>query len=258
MGFVKHPTAIISTKAEIGDNVSIGAFTIIEDDVKIGNNTEIRSSVILANGTRLGNNCKVFAGSIIGTEPQDLKFVNEPTIAQIGDNTVIREFVTINRGTVATGITRIGENCLVMSYCHVAHDCHIGNNVIMSNVSHLAGHVTIEDWANLGGFTKVHQFCTIGTHSMIGGDLKLVKDVAPYTLIGKVPPKVEGINKIGLKRKNFPQELINEIEEFYNMILYSGYNITDGIAEFMKRPYISPEVKHCIGFIKKSERGIHR
>lgn len=257
MAIQKHPTAIVSDKAQIGDNVTIGAYTIIEDDVQIGNNTEIRTNVTIANGSRIGNNCKIFSSTIIGTEPQDLKFKGEPTLAIIGDNTVVREFVTINRGTLATGKTTVGENCLIMAYCHVAHDCHVGNNVIMSNVSQLAGHVEIEDWANLGAFAKVHQFCKIGSHTMIGGDIKLVKDVPPFTLIGNIPPKIEGLNKIGLRRRGFSPELMKEIEEFYDFLYGKGLNIGQAIKEYKKRVNISPEVWHCIGFIESSERGIY-
>lgn len=252
-----HTTAIVSNKAQIDENVSIGPYSIIEDDVQIGENSEIRNSVVIANGSRIGKNCKVFANSIIGTEPQDLKFQGEPTIVTIGDYTIIREFVTINRGTLATGETRVGENCLIMSYCHVAHDCHVGNNVIMSNVSQLAGHVEIEDWANLGAFAKVHQFCKIGTHTMIGGDIKVVKDVPPYTLIGNIPPKIESINQIGLKRKGFPPQLIEEISDFYLFLYKKGLNISDAIREYKKRENISNEVKHCIEFIENSGRGIY-
>ncbi|MFA5511499.1 MAG: acyl-ACP--UDP-N-acetylglucosamine O-acyltransferase, partial [Candidatus Kapaibacterium sp.] len=152
-----HNTSIVSSKAKIGVNVNVGPYSIIEDDVEIGDNCEIRSNVIIANGARIGRNCKLFSGAVISTEPQDLKFDGEPTYVNIGDNTVIREFATINRGTKETGLTTIGSDCLIMTYCHVAHDCRIGDNVIISNVTQLAGHVTIEDWVVMGGVAKVHQ-----------------------------------------------------------------------------------------------------
>lgn len=254
----QHNTAIVSSKAQIGKNVTIGPFTIIEDDVEIGDNTEIRSSVVIANGSRIGNNCVIFPSAVIGTEPQDLKFDGRKTLAIIGDRTIIREFVTIHRGTHATGMTTVGSDCLIMAYCHIAHDCHVGDNVIMSNVAQIAGHVTIEEWAILGAFAKVHQFCSIGCHSMIGGDVKVVKDVAPYTLIGREPPKVEGINKIGLRRRGFSDTQIKEIESFYNFILNSGLNNRDGISKYVENNSISPEIKHCIEFIELSSRGIYR
>lgn len=253
-----HPTAIVSNKAEIGNNVKIGSNVVVEDDVLIGNNCEIRSGAIISNGARIGNNVKIFSYAIISAEPQDLKYNNELTYSYIGDNTVVREFATINRGTEATGKTVIGSDCLIMTYCHVAHDCELGNNIIMSNAVQLGGHVVIEDWVVLGGVAKVHQFCKVGKHSMIGADTKIVKDVAPYTLVDRKPAQVEGINKIGLKRRGYSLELIKEIEQFYDTILFSGFNNKDGIIQFLKREYISDEVKYCIDFIQNSSRGIHR
>ena len=253
-----HETAIISKKALIGNNVSIGAFTIIEDDVVIGDNCKIRSGAVIANGARIGNNCKIYAGAVISTEPQDLKFDGEPSLVKIGDNTEIREYATINRGTKETGETTVGSDCLIMSYCHIAHDCRVGNNVIISNVTQLAGHVTIEDWVVLGGVAKIHQFCKVGKHSMVGADCKVVKDVAPFTLVDRKPAQVEGINKVGLRRRGFSPEVIQEIEQFYDTILFSDFNNRDGIAKFMESHKICDEVRYCIEFIEESVRGIHR
>lgn len=253
-----HSSAIISNKAEIGNNVKIGSNVVIEDDVIIGNNCEIRSGAIISNGARIGNNVRIFSYAIISAEPQDLKYNNEITYVSIGDNTVVREFATINRGTEATGKTVIGSDCLIMTYCHVAHDCILGNNIIMSNAVQLGGHVEIEDWVVLGGVAKIHQFCKVGKHSMIGADTKIVKDVAPYTLVDRKPAQVEGINKIGLRRRGYTPELIKEIEQFYDTILFSGFNNKDGINQYLKREIISDEVRHCIDFIQNSVRGIHR
>lgn len=252
-----HPTAIVSTKAKIGSGVKVGPYTIIEDDVEIGNNTEIRSHVVLANGARIGNNCKIFSSSAISTESQDLSYANEPTLAIIGDNTVIREFVTLNRGTKATGSAEIGSDCLIMAYCHVAHDCRLSNKIVMSNLVQLAGHVHIEEQVWLGGAVKIHQFCKIGAHSYVGADLKVVKDIAPYTLVARDPGKVEGINIVGLRRRGFSNEKIKEIGEFYKHILHSGMNISDGIKSYKAHYDISPEIKHCIDFIESSNRGIY-
>ncbi|MGA2296897.1 MAG: acyl-ACP--UDP-N-acetylglucosamine O-acyltransferase, partial [FCB group bacterium] len=168
-----HPTAIVSDKAKIGNKVKIGAFSIIQDDVEIGNNTEIRNSVLIADGARIGSDCKIYSGAVIATEPQDLKFGGEKTLAIIGDRTVIREYATINRATMATGKTIVGSDCFIMEYCHVAHDCRIGNKVIMANVTQLGGHVHLDEWAFIGGAVKVHQFCHIGCHTMIGADVKI-------------------------------------------------------------------------------------
>ncbi len=253
-----HFSAIVSEKAIIGKNVKIGSNAIIEDDVIIGENCEIRAGAIIANGARIGNNVKIFSYAIISAEPQDLKYDNEKTYTYIGDNTVVREFATINRGTEATGKTVVGADCLIMTYCHIAHDCELGNNIIISNAVQLGGHVVIEDWVVLGGVAKIHQFCKVGKHSMVGADTKIVKDVAPYTLVDRKPAQVEGINKIGLKRRGYSNELIKEIEQFYDTILFSGYNNKDGINLFSKREVISDEVQHCIDFIQNSVRGIHR
>lgn len=253
-----HPTAIVSDKAKIGENTTIGPFTIIEDDVEIGNNCEIRSNVQIANGARIGNDVKIYHGVVIATEPQDLKYKNERTFAYVGDNTVIREYATINRATTATYETKVGANCLIMTYCHVAHDCILGDNIIMSNASQIGGHVEIEDWVILGGVTKVHQFCKIGCHAMVGADVKVVKDVPPYTLIGREPARVEGINKVGLRRRGFSREEINSIESFYDIILFSGLNTGDGIKEFKNKNKTTSHVEHCMNFIEKSSRGIYR
>lgn len=253
-----HPTAIVSPKAKLGENVKIGAFTHVEDDVEIGDNTVVRSSAVIANGSRIGRNNVICHGAVIGTEPQDLKYANERTFAKIGDRNTIREYATINRGTTATGETRLGSDCLIMTYCHIAHDCHLGSNIIMSNVTQLAGHVTIEDWVTTGGVVKIHQFCTVGKHTMIGADAKIVKDVPPFTLIGRVPPQVEGVNKIGLKRRGFSPELIREIIEFYDTVLFSGLNTTDGIKKYKQREIIVPEIEETIKFIENSTRGIYR
>ena len=253
-----HPTAIISPKAQLGANVRVGAYSIIEDDVRIGDNTEIRSSVVIGKGTIIGADNRICASAVIGTEPQDLKYAGEPTRVVIGDRNVIREFVTINRATTATMETIVGSDNLIMAYCHVAHDCRVGNKIIMSNTSQLAGHVTIQDWAILGAFAKIHQFCRIGEHCMVGADVKAVKDIPPFTLVGREPAKVEGINKIGLKRRGFANETIFAIEDFYKMLIHSGLNNSDAIAKVLEQGEPLPEVRRCIEFIQASERGIYR
>ncbi|MFP4527389.1 MAG: acyl-ACP--UDP-N-acetylglucosamine O-acyltransferase [Candidatus Kapaibacterium sp.] len=252
-----HPTAIVSEKAKIADGVTIGAFTIIEDDVEIGANCEIRSGVVLANGTRLGEGCRIHASAVIGTEPQDLKYDGEMTYAIIGDRTVVREFATINRATASTGKTVVGSDCLIMSYSHVAHDCRLGNNVIMSNATQLAGHVTIGEYVIFGGVAKVHQFCKVGHHVMVAADAMVTKDVAPYVLLGR-KPQVEGVNKIGLRRRGFSNQLIGEIENFYDTVIFSGLNTRDGIEKYKQRKDLLPEIEGCIEFIENSTRGIYR
>jgi UDP-N-acetylglucosamine acyltransferase len=249
---------LISEKALIGENTIIEPLAIIEDDVIIGDNCIIQSGAKICNGARIGSNVKVYSYAVVSGEPQDLKYKGEKTYTFIDNNTTIREFATVNRGTVETGMTKVGKNCLIMSYCHIAHDCILGDNVILSNVTQLAGHVVLEDWVIMGGVSKVHQFCKIGKHSMIGADTKIVMDVAPYTLVDGNPARVETINKIGLKRRGFAPEIISEIEEFYDTLLFSGLNNKDGISKFLERKQVSEEVLYCINFIKNSKRGIHR
>lgn len=253
-----HSTAIVSPKAQIGSNVAIGPFSIIEDDVVIGDNTEIRAHCHIASGSRIGNEVRIYTGAIIGTEPQDLKFDGEMTYVYVGDRTLIREYATINRGTHSTGKTTVGSDCMIMAYCHIAHDCTVGSNVIMSNVTQLAGHVHVDDWVVLGGVVKIHQFCKVGKHAMVGADCKIVKDVPPFTLVGRTPPQIEGVNKVGLRRRGFAPEAIQDIEIFYDTLLFSGFNNKDGIAKFLERGTPVDEVNECIEFITNSTRGIHR
>ena len=254
-----HPLASVAPEAKIGINVSIGPFAVIESDVEIGDGATISSHATIMNGSRLGSECAVFPGAVIGAVPQDLKFKGEQTLAIIGDRTVIRECATVNRGTEATGRAIVGKDCLIMAYCHVAHDCTVGDHVIMSNVSQLAGHVTIGNWVILGGLAKVIQFCTIGDHAMIGADCKVTKDVAPYALIGRDPAKVEGVNKIGLRRRGFSNDAIDAIQELYSSVFFAGMNTTDGLDEYQRlNPDILSEVVTCIEFIRSSRKGIIR
>ena len=259
MSVLIHPLASVAPEAQIGTNVTIGPFAVIESDVVIGDGSTISAHATIMNGSRIGNECSIFPGAVIGAVPQDLKFQGEKTLAIIGDRTVIRECATVNRGTEATGRAIIGKDCLIMAYCHVAHDCTVGDHVIMSNVSQLAGHVSIGDWVILGGLAKVIQFCTVGDHAMIGADCKVTKDVAPYALIGREPAKVEGVNKIGLRRRGFSNDAIDAIQELYSSVFFSGMNTTDGLEEYERRyPTLLPEVGSCIEFIRSSRKGIIR
>jgi UDP-N-acetylglucosamine acyltransferase len=253
-----HSTAIVSAQAKIGNNVEIGPFSIIKDDVEIGNDVIIKNNVLIDDGARIDDNCVFHAGAVISSPPQDLKYNNEKTYTYIGKSTVVREYATINRGTAESLKTTIGSDCLVMTYSHIAHDCSIGDQVIISAFSALGGHVHIQDKVILGGFSKIHQFCHVGKHSMVGADSKIVKDVPPFTLIGRIPPQVEGVNKIGLRRRGFERSVIKELERFYDTILFSGFNNRDGIAEYKKRGDYPQEVQDCIDFIENSTRGIHR
>jgi UDP-N-acetylglucosamine acyltransferase len=252
-----HPTAIVSEDVKIGEGTTIGPYTIIEENVEIGSGCKIASSVRIGSGARIGNECKLFHGAVVGTEPQDLKYDGEETFAIIGDETTVREYATINRGTSATGKTVVGKGCLIMAYSHVAHDCRLGEHVIMSNVTQLAGHVTIQDWVIFGGVAKVHQFCTVGRHVMVAADAMVVKDVAPFVLLGR-KPQVEGVNKIGLRRRGFSNQTIDDIEKFYDTVIFSGFNTRDGIKKYREEFDANEEVKYCIDFIENSTRGIYR
>jgi UDP-N-acetylglucosamine acyltransferase len=254
-----HPTALISSEAKLGVNVRVGAFSIIEAGAVIGDNSEVQSSVTITRFARLGARCRVFPHAVIGTEPQDLKFRGEETFVHIGDGTTLREFCTIHRGTAASGETRVGKECLIMAYCHVAHDCVLADNIVIANATQLGGHVKIQDFAVVGGLAKIHQFCTIGAHAMVGAGAKVVKDIAPFTLVDGIPAKAGGINIVGLERRGFAAETVQELRAFYQAVFRSGLNISDGIATYTAgRETILPEVRQCIDFIRASERGICR
>ncbi|MBI3258020.1 MAG: acyl-ACP--UDP-N-acetylglucosamine O-acyltransferase [Ignavibacteriae bacterium] len=253
-----HPMAVVSAKARIGNSVKIGAFAVIEDDVEVGDGADIRTHSILCNGSRIGADAAIYPNAVIGAEPQDLKYKGEPTLAIIGERTVIRECATVNRGTTYSGEARVGNDCLIMAYSHVAHDCVVGNNVIISNVSQLAGHVMIGDWAILGGMVKVVQFCRIGKHSMIGAGVKITKDIPDYALVGRDPARIESINKIGLRRRGFSNETIDGIENFFDTVFLGKYNTTEGIEEFLRINEPIDEVRQLIEFIRSSKKGVVR
>ncbi len=251
-----HSSAIVSPKAQIADNVSVGPFTIIEDNVVIGDGTQIGSSVLCADGARIGRNCVVHKGAVIATPPQDLKYKNEPTTCEIGDNTTVREFCTLNRGTTEHWKSVIGSNCLLMAYAHVAHDCTIGNNVIIANAVQMGGHVTIQDWAIVGGLTAVHQFSTIGAHAMVQGHKGVSKDVPPYVRAGREPMVYEGINSVGLRRRGFTNATIEAIQQAYQVIYASGLNVSQAVEALEQEQAIIPEVQLILDFIRASKRGI--
>lgn len=251
-----HQTAIVSPKAELADNVEIGPFTVIEENVKIGSGTKIASSALIASGAVLGQNIKIHHGAVIGTVPQDLKFKEEATTAEIGDNTVIREYATINRGTDYHYRTSIGKNCLLMAYSHVAHDCLVGDNVILANSVNFAGHIEVGDFAILGGVLPVHQFVKIGRHSMIGGGFRVQQDVCPYALLGGYPLKVIGINSIGLRRRGFKPEVIRTLEKTFKILFFNKLNTSQAVEKIKNDIEIIPEVQEILNFIAHSERGI--
>ena len=251
-----HPLTHIDPQALIGANVSIEAFTSIHADVEIGEGTWIGSNVTIYPGARIGKNVKIFPGAVISAVPQDLKFGGEETTAVIGDNSTIRECVTINRGTSDKMKTVIGQNCLIMAYVNVAHDCLIGDNCILANSVQMAGHVTVGDFAIIGGSSAIHQFATIGQHVMISGGSLVRKDVPPFTKSGREPLTYAGINSVGLRRRNYTDEQINIIQEAYRYLYLKGLNTNAAIEEIETQLPNTPERNEILEFIKNSERGI--
>jgi UDP-N-acetylglucosamine acyltransferase len=252
----KHPLAYIHPDAILGENVVIEPFAYIAADVEIGDGTYIGPHAVVLDGARIGKNCRIFSGAVVSGIPQDLKFSGEETSTEIGDNTTIRECVTINRGTVAKGKTVIGSNCLLMAYVHVAHDCKVGDNCILVNNVTLAGEVVVEDWAILGGLTAVHQFVNIGCHVMVSGGSLVRKDIPPYVKAAREPLAYVGINTLGLRRRGFTNEKINEIHDMYRAIYQSNRNNSQAIEYIETTMPSSPERDTIVEFVRNSKRGI--
>lgn len=250
--------AYIHPNAQIGKDVTIGPFTYIAGNVVIGDGTWIGPNVTILDGARIGKNCRVFPGAVISAIPQDLKFKGEETTAEVGDNTTMRECVTVNRGTASKGKTVVGSNCLLMAYVHIAHDCVVGNNIILGNGTQLAGEVEIDDHAILSAHVLVHQFERIGSHVIIQGGTKVNKDIPPYIVAAREPITFAGINIIGLRRRGFSPEKIGEIQEFYRVLYNKGLNVTQALAQIEGNMPQSAERDLVINFIRGSKRGIVR
>jgi len=246
----------IDPKAKIGKNVQIGSFVTISENVEIGDGSIIMPHATILPGARIGKNCKIFPNAVIAGIPQDLKFVGEETTAEIGDDTTIRECATVNRGTASKGKTVIGSNCLIMAYSHIAHDCNLGNNIIIGNASQIAGEVIMDDFAILSGGSLVHQFTRIGAHVMIQGGSRLGKDIPPYIVAGREPICYAGINIVGLKRRGFPIEQIDEIQNIYRVLYMSGLNTTQALDKIDSEFKDSEWKKNILDFVKNSTRGI--
>lgn len=255
---MKQPLAYIHPTAKIASNVVIDPFVTIDKNVEIGEGTRIGSNVTILEGARIGKNCTIFPGAVISAIPQDLKFKGEETVAIIGDNTTLRECVTVNRGTASKGKTVVGSNCLIMAYCHIAHDCVIGNNVIMSNATQVAGEVVIDDYAVVGGGALIHQFCHVGSHVMLQGGALVNKDIPPYVKVGRNPISYAGTNSIGLRRRGFTNEKICEIQEIYRYLYLSGLNNSDAVERIEAELPASKERDEIIMFVRNSQRGIIR
>ena len=251
-----HQTAIVNPKANIGENTSVGPYAIIESDVEIGNDCIIGPHAAIYSGARIGNRVKIFQGASVANLPQDLKFSGEPTKFFIGDDTVIREFATLHRGTSETGKSQVGKNCLLMAYSHVAHDCAVGDNSILANAVQIGGHCQIEDYVIIGGSTPVHQFSLIGEHSMIAGGIRIVQDVPPYILAANLPASYGGLNVIGLRRRGFKNEDILILKEVYGLIYSKTYNVSQAVKIIEEKFGDNIYVQKVINFLSRSKRGI--
>lgn len=254
-----HPTAIIHPGAELSADVVVGPYAVIDEEVRVGNGCRIHAHTHIASYTTIGERCEIYSYASIGTQPQDLKFDGRRTETLIGNDNVIREFVTINRGSVGgDGVTRIGDNNLFMAYSHVAHDSVIGNNVIMANAATLAGHVTVHDHAILGGLCAVHQFVRIGAHAYIGGKTGVTKDIPPYMLVSGHRAKLYGINTVGLKRKDFPPTVVKILKQCYRILFLSERTLREALEVAESQFGDVEEVRMLVKFIHESQRGITR
>lgn len=255
---MKQPLAYVHPAAKIAPSVVIDPFVTIDQNVEIGEGTRIGSNVTILEGARIGKNCNIFPGAVIGAIPQDLKFHGEETLAIIGDNTTLRECVTVNRGTDARGRTVVGNNTLIMAYSHVAHDCIVGDNVIISNATQLAGEVVVDNFAVIGGGSLVHQFCHIGAHVMLQGGALVNKDIPPYVKAAREPISYAGINSVGLRRRNFSSDTIREIQEIYRYLYLSGMNISDAVERIEAELPATKERDEILQFVRNSKRGVIR
>ena len=254
-----HPTAVISPDASLGDDVRIGAYTVVGPKVEIGSGCDIGSHCVLKGPTTLGSNNRIYSFASIGDDPQDKKFAGEDTRLEIGSGNTIREYCTINRGTTQDeGVTSLGDDNWIMAYAHIAHDCRLGDQIIMANGSTLGGHVQVGDYAMLSAFAAIHQFCRVGAHSFVGAYGGIGKDVPPYVLVFGTPPKPRGISSEGLQRRGFTPDQIKNLKEAYRLLYRSDTLVTDAVAELKERGADQSELEILIEFIEKSERGLIR
>jgi UDP-N-acetylglucosamine acyltransferase len=252
-----HNTAIVSSKAKIGEDCHIGAFSIIGDEVTLGKNVRLESHVVIEGNTSIGDDTKIFPFVSIGFAPQDLKYGGEITETKIGERNQIREFVTVHRGTVGGGgITKIGNDNLLMAQVHVAHDCDVGNEIIMANAATLAGHVIIENKANIGAYSGVHQFCRVGTEAFVGGYSVIVKDALPFAISQGNHAKCFGLNRVGMKRKGYAKEIIEKLHHAYHLLLNAKLNTTQAVEKIKEEISDCSEVEYLVAFIESSQRGV--
>ncbi|MDR0871923.1 MAG: acyl-ACP--UDP-N-acetylglucosamine O-acyltransferase [Prevotellaceae bacterium] len=250
--------SFIHSDAKIGKDVIIDPFVTVEKNVEIGDGTRLYSHAVILEGARIGKNCQIFPGAVIAAVPQDLKFVGEETTAVIGDNTIVRECATVNRGTASKGITVVGNNCLLMAYSHIAHDCILGDNIIIGNTTQVAGEVVIDDYAIVSAGTLVHQFTRIGAHVMIQGGSRISKDIPPFVTAGREPISFCGINTVGLRRRKFTNEEISGIQDVYRYLYLSNLNVSNALEKIEEELPTGKYREQVVAFVRKSERGILR
>ncbi|MBK5195853.1 MAG: acyl-ACP--UDP-N-acetylglucosamine O-acyltransferase [Proteiniphilum sp.] len=250
--------AFVHPEARLGENVIVEPFAYIDSNTEIGDGTRVMTQASILNGARIGKNCTIFPHATIAGIPQDLKFQGEDTTAIIGDNTIIRECATVNRGTASKGFTKVGDNCLIMAYSHVAHDCVLNNHVILGNTTQLAGEIEIDDYAIISGGSLAHQFSRIGAHVMTQGGSRISKDIPPFVMVGREPITYVGLNIVGLKRRGFSRERINSIQEVYRYLYMSGYNISQAVERIEQELPVTEDRELILNFIRSSSRGIIR
>ena len=251
-----HPTAIVSPAAQLGDGVEVGPWAVIGESCVLGDECVLSPRAVLEGNVTLGDGVRIGIGSVIGGDPQDLKFQGEETCVEIGDGTVVREYATINRGTAESLKTTVGRNCFIMTYVHLAHDCHLGNGVIISNGTQLAGHVTIEDRATISGLCAIHQFVKVGAFSFIGGASRVPQDIPPYLKAVGNPIKLYGLNSVGLQRANFEPAVLRELKRAYRLFFRSELNVSQAMERANAELEMFPEVRHFLSFVDGSGRGV--
>jgi len=255
---VVHPASFVDPRAVLGTGVTVGPGAVVGPDVEVGDGTTIGSHALLTGWTRVGRRCRIHHGAVVGSPPQDLKYRGEPSHLEVGDDTEIREFVTANLATEPGATTRIGRHCLLMAYSHIAHNCQLGDHVIVANGVQFAGYVTVEDWAIVGGLTAVHQFVRIGCHAMVGGMSRAAQDVAPYVKLGGTPTRLAGVNAIGLARRGFDPATVDAIEQAYRILFREKLTVADAIRRIRETLPGIPEVEHLARFAETSARGLMR
>jgi len=251
-----HLTALVAPAAELGQGVVVGPYAIVGPGVQVGDGTEIGPRAFLERDTVVGEDCRIAHAAVLGTDPQDMKYKGERTMLTVGDRTVIREFATLNRGTAASGRTVVGSDCLLMAYSHVAHDCELGSHVVLANAVNMGGHVAIEDWVIVGGLTPIHQYVRIGAHAFVGGGSRIAQDVPPYCRVAGNPPKLYGLNSVGLERRGFSPETRAALKKAYRILFQSRMILSQALERAEAEVVGIPEVRQLLAFVRDSERGI--